>query len=235
MLPLRVVILALAVLAATPVARAGGSVGLGTTFQVTFTDPLDTLDNLWLLYDQGDLNVAYRLPGSAAAGTTTVLDLAIPSALPTPLPGQPAFGILATYGGGAGIYAAFDPAAAAAMAGQPLAVAVPSFPCSEAQLIVAAAGHAGCLGFDAGTTVLVFGAGAYYQGNASGPASGSGQLAPWYPGGGSAQLVRFSDGVLAGAVSLAVAGEVPEPASGLLAAGALAGLGLLRGTRARRR
>lgn len=218
-----------------PGPAAAGGVSIPATLTITFTNPTDTLDHIWFLYDQGDLNWAYAVPGSAPAGTVTTLS--VPLFNPGRVPGAPGFGVAATYGGAVptGVFVALDAGAAASLVagGVTFDAAFPSFTglCSEADLIAALSQSGGCAGFGPQATVNAFGAGAYYANGNAWPFAGTGQLASFTGAGDQADFVRFSTARAGGSVT-ALLSLVPEPAGGLLW---LAGLTVMGFVAARRR
>lgn len=217
---------------AAPAGATGVTAG---AVSITFDHPADALDNIWFVYDWGDINRAFPVAGTAAAGVSTTLALSLPIGLPTSPYGSPGFGVLATYGSKpSGVYAALSPGVAASLVSGslPFSTAFPGFAaCTEGDLVAALAGGSSCGGLPASAVVSSFGADAYYLGNPSG-ATGTGQLAAYTGAGDPASFVRFSNASAGGAVSVRfVAAQVPEPATWCLFAVGWLALAL-RGRRA---
>ena len=196
------------------VAGPGGGVTVNGTMSVTFDNPTVTLDNIWVLFDKGDQNASFLLPGSAPAGAITTLSTTITE---LPIPGNPAFGIAATYGGGSpvGVVIGLDPGVAASLisGGASFDSAFsPGFSaCTEGDLMAALSLTGDCLGIGAQQTVTAFGADAYYLNNPF-PNAGSGQLANFTGSGDTATLVSFSTAAGVGSITETfTAGTVPEP------------------------
>jgi hypothetical protein len=212
---------------AAPAGAIGATGVTAGTVSITFDHPADALDHIWFVYDWGDINRAFPVAGTAAAGVSTTLALSLPIGLPASPYGSPGFGVLATYGGKpSGVYAALSPGVAASLVSGsvPFGTAFPGFAaCTEGDLVAALVGSSSCGGLPATAIVSSFGADAYYLGNPTG-ATGTGQLAAYTGAGDPASFVRFSNASAGGAVSVRfAAAQVPEPAAGcLLAVGGLA-------------
>jgi hypothetical protein len=194
----------------------GGGVTVSGTMSVTFDNPTQTLDNIWILFDKGDQNASFKLPGSAPAGAVTTLSTTITE---LPIPGNPAFGIAATYGGGSpvGVVIGLDPGVAASLISGGATFDSAFFPgfsaCTEGNLMAALAQTGDCLGIGSQQTISVFGADAYYQNNPN-PYAGSGQLANFTGSGDVATLVSFSNAADVGRITETFrSGAVPEPAA----------------------
>jgi hypothetical protein len=163
---------------------ASGNVILGN-LSITITNPADDLSNIWFIFAQSDVPIsASPVTGTAAAGTSTVLNL--PSFSYDPTLGTAGFAVAATYGGLSGAYVALAPATASALIASSASfnAAFPKFTagntCGEGDLINALAGQSACLeglGAPPGTTLSFF---AQYAFNAGQLAvfTGSGDSSP---------------------------------------------------------
>lgn len=222
--------------AATPAGATGVVAG---TVSITFDHPTATLDDIWFVFDWGDINRAFPVTGAAPAGVSTTLALSLPAGLPSSPYGTAGFAVLAVYSAKpGGVNVALSPTVASALisGSVPFATAFPGFgACSESDLITALTGSSSCGGLPAASVVNAFGADAYYLGNPTG-ATGTGQLAAYTGAGDVASFVRFSNASSGGSVSVSFSpAQVPEPAAGwLLSLGSLVLGGLRLGGMRRR-